>query len=721
MGVLLLKSAIKVFFIVICCSLLVLTGCEDDVSTGAKDKDDVLTVAKYNKVPEGYKLPKDVMLKEVTDFKTLKDGEKVVKKGSKEMYVYPKQKSSKPKEKEQMFVTGATIEEECYFKITSSTPILEVGDFTITKEWEYKATGWNYENITSNCKLHILNNKKIFFYEGNNIHWIEYPYQLVYWNETIDGFNITMDKNIRNLTIMNDYFVQVSFYGDYDPMLGEFVNYPAKSDVSPTYYDGGIVYWPTDDGDIIVRNWSSGTFGDAYRQEATNDASKARYISADYSIGKDVGLWGSVTEDGDFVAFTWNMTTGTLIDTYDSDATTGTASSNAGTVILWNGTNEGMIFYENSVTNDHTIRFHFTNETSIGSAQSYTFPSSGSGSSRYYNVDQINSTHLALSFWFDPDDTIYFFTWEKDATTPDRVFVIESNTMNRDQDSDMFVTNDGQGVFIGAMNRTANCDQSFVMAYINLTSNTTSYPSRVATEGACFIQSLKLCPVPNYPEQAVLILADQFSNTDAVSFNSQGTIIDTISKASSTNKQTDCFVDYYNNVTVLLYGDANLGKTVYYNGTDFSESDLDNGDSFDIGTGNVGTLWHTPTPDGATATIMTIDSNSDLYAGAYWNITTLSVDNDTSSLINDSMNGGYSSATMYFIISRGEDNETTDSCTYNSGNHTYECSDSCVLSSDVNVDEGSLITINGTGTFTGLRYIKGAETIRIQNGCTAKA
>jgi len=68
-----------------------------------------------------------------------------------------------------------------------------------------------------------------------------------------------------------------------------------------------------------------------------------------------------------------------------------------------------------------------------------------------------------------------------------------------------------------------------------------------------------------------------------------------------------------------------------------------------------------------------------------------------------------------------EEEPPEDTCTYASGNHTYEGSDNCDLSSDVNVDEGALITINGTGTFTGLRYIKGAETIRIQNGCTVKA
>lgn len=58
-----------------------------------------------------------------------------------------------------------------------------------------------------------------------------------------------------------------------------------------------------------------------------------------------------------------------------------------------------------------------------------------------------------------------------------------------------------------------------------------------------------------------------------------------------------------------------------------------------------------------------------------------------------------------------------DSCTYSSGNHTYECADTCTLVADVNVDAGSTITVNGSGTFTGLRYIKGADTIRLQSGC----
>lgn len=62
----------------------------------------------------------------------------------------------------------------------------------------------------------------------------------------------------------------------------------------------------------------------------------------------------------------------------------------------------------------------------------------------------------------------------------------------------------------------------------------------------------------------------------------------------------------------------------------------------------------------------------------------------------------------------------SDSCTYASGNHTYECSDNCVLSSSTPVDASSTIIINGTGTFTGVRYITGASTIRIQGGCDAK-
>lgn len=60
----------------------------------------------------------------------------------------------------------------------------------------------------------------------------------------------------------------------------------------------------------------------------------------------------------------------------------------------------------------------------------------------------------------------------------------------------------------------------------------------------------------------------------------------------------------------------------------------------------------------------------------------------------------------------------SDSCTYISGDHVYECGDNCVLSSDVSVDNGAQIIINGSGTFTGAAtYLKGTFNGTVQGGC----
>jgi hypothetical protein len=60
----------------------------------------------------------------------------------------------------------------------------------------------------------------------------------------------------------------------------------------------------------------------------------------------------------------------------------------------------------------------------------------------------------------------------------------------------------------------------------------------------------------------------------------------------------------------------------------------------------------------------------------------------------------------YIAFASGVEEEppSGDSCTYSSGDHTYECSDSCVLSENVNADMGANIIINGTGNFHWCRF-----------------
>lgn len=60
-----------------------------------------------------------------------------------------------------------------------------------------------------------------------------------------------------------------------------------------------------------------------------------------------------------------------------------------------------------------------------------------------------------------------------------------------------------------------------------------------------------------------------------------------------------------------------------------------------------------------------------------------------------------------------------DSCTYTSGNHTYQGSDNCNISL-INAGENTII-INGTGNFRWVRNITNASRIRIQEGCEAIA
>jgi len=60
----------------------------------------------------------------------------------------------------------------------------------------------------------------------------------------------------------------------------------------------------------------------------------------------------------------------------------------------------------------------------------------------------------------------------------------------------------------------------------------------------------------------------------------------------------------------------------------------------------------------------------------------------------------------------------SDTCTYSgSGDHTYQCSDNCNISSTNFLN--NTVIINGSGTFSWVRNITNATTIRVQSGCRA--
>lgn len=62
-----------------------------------------------------------------------------------------------------------------------------------------------------------------------------------------------------------------------------------------------------------------------------------------------------------------------------------------------------------------------------------------------------------------------------------------------------------------------------------------------------------------------------------------------------------------------------------------------------------------------------------------------------------------------------------DTCTYVSGDWNIDCADNCVFTSTQTVDPGSVVRSQGAGTVTGVRYISGADRIRISGGCKASA
>jgi len=90
--------------------------------------------------------------------------------------------------------------------------------------------------------------------------------------------------------------------------------------------------------------------------------------------------------------------------------------------------------------------------------------------------------------------------------------------------------------------------------------------------------------------------------------------------------------------------------------------------------------------------------------------------------VNFSLCSGYTAPTydsINFTLS-DDDSCITDSCTYSSGDWEIDCSDNCVIDSNVDVG-GNDISIIGTGTFTtsanisdyGLLHIEGTDSSNI--------
>lgn len=230
---------VYVGFILIALAVLIsITGCGNIVPSGGD---------KYSDIQVGYVIPNNVDIKSVTELKTLKDNEQVVKVGDKEMYIYSSQKTKdrvkeakkdidygKVKDKD-MIISGASIEdEECYFKITSSTSIIEIPDFSDTKEWAYNGTGWNYETIESNCGLLLKGNKVVMntpFFQGSGLgkkttypDLVDYPSQ--YENTSIPEYdefgNITQNWSMQKIdyfTVVDSNTIVHHFKDYYDPTL----------------------------------------------------------------------------------------------------------------------------------------------------------------------------------------------------------------------------------------------------------------------------------------------------------------------------------------------------------------------------------------------------------------------------------------------------------------------------------------------------------------------
>lgn len=238
------------FLLLVLVAGLLFSGCDfiDNVTGAGKDK------SKYSEVPDGYKKPKDVALEDITDFKTLKDGEQVIKKGNQEMYVYTKS-DMKAKKKlpeqitgageidvklkpgevppEDFIYNGAQEPEQCYFKITSTTPILEINPFEDSKEWWYNGTGWHNETVESNCMLEVKGDE-VCFAEERKLSWsiggieqdcINYPPQLkeqlvLTMDADEIGFSWRLqERNIRIINQVGEQKVITSFFNEYDPTI----------------------------------------------------------------------------------------------------------------------------------------------------------------------------------------------------------------------------------------------------------------------------------------------------------------------------------------------------------------------------------------------------------------------------------------------------------------------------------------------------------------------
>jgi len=123
----------KLIFLTLAIILLFsLSACDrNDSNTGAG----INIGDRYITVPGDYTLPNDVALKDVTNFKTLKDGEKVVKVKDNEMHYY---------------------KEDAHHKIVSSCAIDYVGNFSETREWEHNCSQPYNNTFTSNKRLGII-------------------------------------------------------------------------------------------------------------------------------------------------------------------------------------------------------------------------------------------------------------------------------------------------------------------------------------------------------------------------------------------------------------------------------------------------------------------------------------------------------------------------------------------------------------------------------------
>ena len=112
-------------------------------------------------------------------------------------------------------------ENKFIFNITSSTPFYYVGDVRETREWGYKATGWNTITIISQKELIIYGRDYVCIeetYDEENHYCLYFPPQLK--NITVTDKDIgkhTYDINIRNITKTRKNSARVDFVGDYDP------------------------------------------------------------------------------------------------------------------------------------------------------------------------------------------------------------------------------------------------------------------------------------------------------------------------------------------------------------------------------------------------------------------------------------------------------------------------------------------------------------------------